>query len=361
MSRACQILIGLLVLPLACKSPVPFDQQATVDGVPFEIQVWVHSPADGELLFSEARGRIEDFSEMTRVDGDSALAAINAGARQGFHKVADDDLYRCLLLAHDWARASHGSYDPTLGPLLDAYRFAVERGRIPGTAEIESRLPLVGWGRVTIAHEAHAIRFDGPEVYLDLAGIRRGFALDLAARSLANSGVYAGLLRFDSTTYAWLAPPGREDWDVAILDPADRGRTLLTVSISHRAISVSGAPQDRTAIDDSYLFERMDGRSGLPASNRILAAVALADSAAEADVLADAFYVGGYRQAAALLERSRRVEGILYIRADEGPTLLVSSSLKGRVKLAPALADAVGDRVRYILPPQSIALMPDVQ
>jgi len=358
---ALSLCVGLALLSVACGGSVPIERSATVDGAEFSVQAWVYSPEVGDALFEEMLDRVTRFSKMTATASPSDLAEINRGARSGFHTIDDPDLYRCILLAYDWAKASRGASDPTLGPLHDAYRFAVERGRIPGRAEIDSRLDVIGWRRMTVAHEAKAIRLDNLEAYLDLAGVRRGFALDLAARALATSGVHGGLLRFGSTTYAWVPPPDQEDWPVPILDPSDRGSTLMTLRTSERAISVTGSPADSTAIDDRYLYERLDGRTGLPAVTQILAAVALADSAAEADAIADAFYVGGYRPAAALLERSRRVEAVLYLRTDEGPTLLASASLRGRIEPHEKLAAAVGDRIRYILPPQSIAVLPDVR
>jgi thiamine biosynthesis lipoprotein len=95
----------------------------------------------------------------------------------------------------------------------------------------------------------------------------------------------------------------------------------------------------------------MAAASGRPAKSDVISATAIADGAADADALSTAMFVVGSKGASEYLRRARRVEAILLVEGREGRTLLISTSLKDKVEVAPAFAESIGGRVRYVLPP----------
>ncbi len=143
------------------------------------------------------------------------------------------------------------------------------------------------------------------------------------------------------------------EWQVPISDPRRLEGVLLELRTSNRGIGVTG---HREA--DVRLV--LDPRNGLPASSDILAAVALADSAADANALASALFVMGSHAAGDVLGKMIRAEAILLAAGNGEPYLLASVSLKGRLTLSPELEAEVGGRVRYLLPPETISIeLPD--
>jgi hypothetical protein len=52
--------------------------------------------------------------------------------------------------------------------------------------------------------------------------------------------------------------------------------------------------------------------------------------------------------------RARRVEALLLVAGPEGPYLLASASLRGRVEALPELSREIEGRVRFLLPPQPL-------
>jgi thiamine biosynthesis lipoprotein len=275
----------------------------------------------------------------------SLLSDLNARAPDEYVTIEDRDFYRVLTLALDYAQFTHGAYDPTVAPLERLY--SRPTGRPPTPAELAVVRESVGWDKVTVAPEARAVRFRHPAVALDLDVVVRGFALDAASRVFARSGSRAGLLRLGGVAVAWRAPPGQTEWSVPIADPRAAGRTLLTLSVSNRDLAVVG-------LDPTRVADLLDARTGMPASSDLLAVVALADSAADANALATALYVMGSHPAGDLLARMNRSEAVLLTEGNGEPTLLVSSSLRGKVTLSEDLATEVSGRVRYILPPDEI-------
>jgi thiamine biosynthesis lipoprotein ApbE len=132
---------------------------------------------------------------------------------------------------------------------------------------------------------------------------------------------------------------------VAIPDPRAPERPLLTVQAANRGLSVSGQVPGPAGLV-------LDPRSGRPVAGDVLAAVAIADSAADADALSTALVASGYHRAADLLGRMRQVEAILLVRGETAPRLLASGTLADRLELSAELAAEIEGEVRYLLPPR---------
>jgi thiamine biosynthesis lipoprotein len=164
-----------------------------------------------------------------------------------------------------------------------------------------------------------------------------------------------GLLRIGGDLYAWGRPSGEDTWRVPVPDPRAPDRTLLELRLTNRGVSVTG-DGGTTATSADRPLPILDPATGLPVVGELIAAVAIADSGADADALSTAFYVLGLHKVGEFLGRTERVEAVLVVAGESGPHLLVSASLEGRLELGPELAAEIDGRVRYVLPPQSIEL-----
>jgi len=343
--------LGLVGLPLlalvsGCNEPVHVEDSWNALGQPFRGEVWMASEADAREAFAEMRKNVEavEASMGYGVEG-SLLEHLNANAADDYVRIEDRDFYRVLTLALDYAQFSHGAYDPTVAPLDRLY--SRETRRVPTPREIEIVLDSVGWGKVTRAPEGRAVRFRHPGVELNLDTVTRGFALDAASRVFARTGSRAGLLRLGASAVAWQSPPGEQAWSVRIEDPRSPGRTLFHLNVANRCLAASGRPPTDVA-------GILDPRTGTPSSSDLLAAVALADSAGDANALSAALFVLGSHASGDLLGRMHRAEAVLLLEGNGEPSLLVSASLAGRIDLSPELNAEIEGRVRFILPPQKI-------
>jgi thiamine biosynthesis lipoprotein len=357
--RGLSFLFVLSSFLAACWNPTCEEVSWGAKGgdVPASVRVCARTEGDASKALEEMRRQIETAEENMLSGPDAgALGELNRGAAEGYFTVEDRDLYRCVLLALDYAKASEGAFDPTVGPLLKLYRRVDAAVRPPRSDEIEGALAAVGWAKVAVADEARAVRFRRPAMFLDLGGVAKGFALDTAARAFARPGSLGGLLRFGNDFYAWGESPDGAGWNVALPDPRDPERTLIRVRTSNRGVAVSGHPAPGTSGPSRRERVVLDPGTGLPAATDLIAAVAIADSAADADALSTALFVSGSMRGAALLERMRRSEAVLVVRGDgQSPHLVASVSLRGRIELSPELSAETGGRVRYLLPPDKLS------
>lgn len=204
-------------------------------------------------------------------------------------------LFRLLELAARIHRETEGAYDITAGALIKAWGFFRGPRRVPPQEEREALRQRVGMHQVTLDAERRTVSYRQAGIEINLGSIGKGYALDrLAGKMRAEWRCKRMLLHGGtSSVYAGGCPPGEErGWQVAVLHPWDRQRRLARVWLRDRALGTSAATHQHLEYNGQKLGHILDPRTGWPASG-IASVSVLAPSAAEADALSTAFYVGG--------------------------------------------------------------------
>ena len=229
---------------------------------------------------------------MSHYRPDSPLSRLNREAASGPVAV-EPELLAFLDLCLRWSRESDGAFDVTVGPLMKAWGFFRDEGRVPGKGELAAALEVVGYRHVRLDREAGTVRFDRPGVELDLGGIGKGYAVDRVVDLLRRRGIASALVNLGgSSVYGLGAPPGKKAWEIGIQDPTDPAKTALTVTLRDRALSVSGGYARFFENNGVTYAHIMDPRTGRPVQG-ILSVAVLTDSATDGDALDNVLFVQG--------------------------------------------------------------------
>jgi FAD:protein FMN transferase len=248
-------------------------------------------------------------AHCSRFDPSSELSALTGQA--GTPVAASALLYEAVAFALAVAVESGGAFDPTVGRRMEARGFNREHrtGRIAG-AGIEDTEDTAGRGDVSyrdvrVDPEARTITLLRP-LLLDLGGVAKGLAIDLAARELRPVEHFA----IDAGGDLYLAGRNAEGapWSVGIRHPRRDGELIETFRVSGKAVCTSG-DYERTSPRPGGGHHLLDPRSGRNASD-VASATVVADTAMLADALATAAFVLGPTDGVRLLERLG-VEGLL--------------------------------------------------
>jgi thiamine biosynthesis lipoprotein len=266
-------------------------------------EVRVGGLADPLPALDAAFDALDGVDQRMSLFRESELVRLN---REGTAR-ASAALQTVLAHALDVARASRGAFDPTVGRL--AGRPAAERRRM---------LAAVGWQRVRI--EADLVTL-APGTALDLGGIAKGYAVDLALGALRDAGASAGLVDLGGSSLGAFGAP----LDIAVRDPGG-GEPWAVFRVEGGAVGTSGADQRGDHV--------VDPRSGEPA-RRVLGATVVAASAMEADALSTALYVLGVEEGLALLAR-RGASGFVLVKERGRRTVRTTPGFAARFGLAAA-------------------------
>lgn len=276
-------------------------------------------------------------AELNRVDAsmstykrDSELSRFNAAAAGSWHTLS----IACFAVvehALQLARDTDGAYDPTVGPLVNAWGFGPEASQhsAPSDEVIAAARERIGWWRIERDATTRRIRQPGG-AYIDLSSIAKGYAVDAVGDWLNAHGVTAWLVEVGGEMKAHGSKPDGSSWRVGIEMPDAPDRYFCTLALKDMAIATSGDYRRRFTEGEGRYSHHIDARSGRPVPHAVASVSVLAPSALQADPLGTAM---------TLLGPDR---GLAYAQARDLAVLFVLRTQDGlEPRLTPAFAAAL--------------------
>lgn len=210
----------------------------------------------GQTAEREAR-RIE--AKYSRYKADSVLSKINSSA--GRLMQVDPETAGLFGYADQCWKLSEGRFDITSGVLRRVWKFDGS-DRIPTQQQIEAVLPLIGWGRVSWSGTAIELPA-GME--LDLGGIGKEYAVDMAVMRIAQAGSTPTLVNFGGDLRVTGARRNGDRWRIAIEAVAEGRDRDGVLEISDGALTTSGDTRRYLLKDGVRYSHILDPRTGWPA------------------------------------------------------------------------------------------------
>ncbi len=199
-------------------------------------------------------------------------------------------LRHALVLAQD----SGGAYDPTVGPLVNAWGFGPHQRAFepPSPAAIQAARERCGWQRVPLDDDRRAAWQPGG-VYLDLSSIAKGFGVDRAAMALDALGITDYLVEVGGELRARGKRLDGQPWRVAIEVPDASDDHALALPLENCSIATSGDYRRHAGGGDARYAHTIDPRTGRPVRNAVASVTVLHPVCMQADALATVLTVLG--------------------------------------------------------------------
>lgn len=257
----------------------------------------------------------EALREIVRLEGElsafrqtSAIGRINARASIEPVRVSPE-VFGLLQRVQQFVTLTDGAFDVTVGPLLEAWGFRGPMTTQPGDDDLMRVLERVGMDHVHLDVERRSVAFDCDGVRIDLGGIGKGYALDVARNALMDAGVDCALMHGGASTIIAIgSDPQGGPWRIGVKgsDPHIGEAFTHVVELEDEAMSVSAITGRMIESADGRFGHVIDPRSGY-AVHAAEIAVAVTPDATDADALSTALVVLG-APGIELLER--RVVGL---------------------------------------------------
>jgi thiamine biosynthesis lipoprotein len=217
--------------------------------------------------------------QMSPWRSDSDISRFNTmGA--GWHR-ADAEMIHVATAALDLAKISHGAFDPTVGPLVAQWGF----GPIEGGPDPDWRGLSLGDGGIGKARD---------ELTLDLCGIAKGRALDLAVDLVKARGVDDFLFDLGGELKAFGQHPSGRSFQVAVQHPVAGKPAPATLRLDDgMAVATSGLRTQSYELVGNTYGHIIDPRTNAPANDHLLSVTVVGRDAMMADGWATALFAAG--------------------------------------------------------------------
>ena len=262
------IILAALVTALSCsygKDPVFRKTMPLMDTI-VSITVVARSGEAAEKAIEKTFAEIARFGDLINFYADtSELSEINRNAGIRGVKVSPETL-DVIEKAVFVAERSGGAFDPTIGPIVRLWDFPHKKK--PDETELAQALPLVNFRDIHIDRTAATVFLKRKGMMIDLGGIAKGYAADLAVGSLKKAGIQSGLVAIAGDIRTFGLKPDREPWTIGIKNPRQTGEKdeiIAKIRLSDKAISTAGDYERSFLAEGKRYHHLLDPKSGYPA------------------------------------------------------------------------------------------------
>jgi thiamine biosynthesis lipoprotein len=266
-------------------------------------------------------------NEQSLYIDDSDIARLNAAAGKEPVQVSDRT-YALLQAAKNLGLASDGAFDITIAPLSLAWGVTTDHPHVLTQEEIDALLPLVDQNKLILKNGTAYLEEAGMAV--DLGGIAKGAACDLAVEIYKQNNVSSALVNFGgSTIYALGTKPDGSLYKLGFRDPTkDASTSIASFTIPEGSFATSGGYERYFEEDGVRYHHILDPQTGRPADSDIVSVGVFCSTGTEADFYSTCLFVWGKEKT---LEYMKNGGNVIFL--DEENNLYVSQMFEDSFQL----------------------------
>lgn len=270
-----------------------------------------------EDLHDEIKEELERVNlSLSPFNPQSTISRINNNVSD----VYPDSLFMHVFnLAKQISSDTHGAFDITVAPLVNAWGFGFKRSQGVDSATIRSLQQWIGMQHVSFNGQ-QIVKADSC-VMLDCSAIAKGFGSDVVAALFDRKDIRNYMIEIGGEVVVKGINSRRDKWSIGINKPiedslAQQSELQTILHVSDIALATSGNYRNYYYRDGKKYAHTIDPRTGHPVEHTILSATVLAPNCATADAYATAFMVLGLDSAITICNRHSELDGY-FIYSDE--------------------------------------------
>ena len=235
---------------------------------------------------------LEINQKMSTYIVDSELSVINFSNSLDSNLISDD-LFKVISHANTISKTTNGAFDITVGPLVNLWGFGPNKSenKIPSNEEIELIKKNIGYMKIYLNKETTSIKKLHPDLYVDLSGIAKGFAVDKIALYLNSYNLENYLVEIGGELIAKGTNEDNEVWQIGIENP--NNNLVKIIGLKDIAMATSGDYRNYFEKNGVRYSHTINPNTGKPIKHKLASVTVLDKTAMNADALATAFMVLG--------------------------------------------------------------------
>ncbi len=289
-------------------------------GTKVSVELWHDDKTTAEKSMAAVMNEMHAVDQgMSPYIPSSELYKLNSYAAEK-PVVVSSELFSLIEKSLYFSNVSGGAFDisfSSVGRFYD-YRDAVS----PVDAEIKKNLSAINYKLIEIDKAKRSVRFNHPQMKIDLGGIAKGYAVDRAIDELQSRGITSAIVSAGGDSRI-LGERRGNPWLIGIRHPRKDDENAVRIPLVDSAISTSG-DYERFYMDGEirvhHILNPQTGKSALS----LQSASILTPLAVDSDALSTTVFVLGVDEGLQLVNSLNKVEAILI---DRGGMLHYSEGL----------------------------------
>lgn len=309
----CALLTGILLLA-GCGDSYrdPISQRQILLGTYVTITSYdvEMDPAAVNRAISAAFDAIREVEALTNpYDSASTVGALNRRSGEAREVLLDRHFYELLSRAMEAARETGGAFDFTLWPVFRLWHFDTDSAAAPAPESIRQALAKTGYQKVEVDSQR---LFLPAGVELDLGGISKGFAVEMARKVLRGQGLRNFII--DAGGNLGIEWNQKEDIQIFVRHPRREGQFWGQFPLGRSCgVATSGDYQFYFIENGRRYHHILNPQTGYPADN-VVAVSIIAPDAIAADGFSTAVFVMGRERGREFIESHPELQGLIIYR-----------------------------------------------
>ncbi len=285
----------------------------------FDTVTTITGYAKSQEQFDEiADGVLEELSEYHklftiyhRYEGLENLCTINEIA-DGAHRTVTVDrrIIDMLLYAKEMYEKTDGTVNIAMGSVLSVWHDYRTEGidepwtaKLPPMKKLEEAAEHTDINNVVIDEDACTVTLTDPAMTLDVGAVAKGYAVEMAARSLEEQDISGYVLNVGGNVRTVGGKDDKEKWTVGIENPEEDSEDvyLAYLELAGESLVTSGSYQRYYVVDGKRYHHIIDPETLMPSEGYVSVSV-VCNSSADGDALSTALFCMDFDVGLALIE-----------------------------------------------------------
>ncbi len=301
-----------------------YSQSLKLMGNNFTITVVADDKHKAQLHIDTAVEEIRRIERLLTTFSDSSQTSLinrNAG---GSPVEVDEEVYSLIERSIAISKITQGAFDISYGSIdKSLWNFDRTMTALPSKEEALKKVHLINYNNIILNPDDRTVFLKEKGMRIGFGGIGKGYAAEMARKTLLRNGVASGIINASGDLTAWGLQPAGMPWRIGICNPDNPEKIYSYLEISGKAVATSGNYEKYVMIGGKKYSHTIDPKTGLPITG-IKSVTVISDNAEFADAMATPIAVMGIN---AGLHMVNQIPGLYCIIIDDDNRLYTSKNI----------------------------------
>lgn len=234
-----------------------YERSAKVMGTPLTLRA---AGKNAKVAVDESFSKINELVEKIRHD----VGKLNETAGSGEFVAVSPEVFEMLQISQRYSELTGGAFDVTIGAAVDLWKTARTTEKLPSSSEVDAVKNLVGYQHLHLDESNQSAKLDKFGVKINLGGVGKGYAVDVARKIFAENGISDGLINLGASSIFCF---GKKN--IGIKNPRVEAEISQIIELENSALSTSGDYEQFFVVAGRRYHHIIDPKTCEPTENKL--------------------------------------------------------------------------------------------